>query len=105
MRSFLAHLQVLKYIKGNKTATIRYEYGDCGSKDIAKRWHGRMKLAPEMLNGGPNSGEVIGRGQTRMHCRPYAICKDGTELQGTNLAAAMAAEAQAQDPLHSADGA
>jgi hypothetical protein len=64
-----------------------------------------MKLAPEMLNGGPNSGEVIGRGQTRMHCRPYAIYKDGTELQGTNLAAAMAVEVQAQEPLHSADGA
>jgi hypothetical protein len=69
-------------------------YGDCGSKGIAKRWHGRMKLAPEMLNGGLNSGEVIGRGQTRIHCRPYAIYKDGAELQGTNLAAAMAAEAK-----------
>jgi hypothetical protein len=30
---------------------------------------------------------------------------NGAELQGTNLAAAMAAEAQAQVPLHSADGA
>ena len=64
---------LIKYNKGNKTAAIRHQYGDCGSKDIAKRWHGRMKLAPEMLNGGPNSGEVIGRGQTRMHCHPYAV--------------------------------
>jgi hypothetical protein len=47
-----------------------------------------MVLAPEMLNGAPNSGEVIGRGQSRMHCRPYAIYKDGAELQVTNLAAA-----------------
>jgi hypothetical protein len=82
--SLIAYLQVciLKYNKGNKIAAMRYEHGDCGSKGIAKRWHGRMELPPEMLSGGPNSGEVIGRGQSRMHCRPYAIYKDGAELQG-----------------------
>jgi len=55
-------------------------------------WEGGMKLDHKMLNGGPNTGEMLGRGKSRMHCRPFAMYKPGAHTVGTSLEEAIAAQ-------------
>ena len=80
--------QITNYHKSTKVATVVYE----NTSDV---WEGSMKLDLKMLNGGPSSGELLGRGKSRMHCRPYAIYKPRAARVGTSLGEAIAAQQEA----------
>ena len=79
--------QITNYHKSTKVATVVYE-----NTDVRE---GSMKLDLKMLNGGPSSGELLGRGKSRMHCRPYAIYKPRAARVGTSLGEAIAAQQEA----------
>ena len=84
---FTLSRQITNYHKSTKVATVVYE-----NTDVRE---GSMKLDLKMLNGGPSSGELLGRGKSRMHCRPYAIYKPRAARVGTSLGEAIAAQQEA----------
>jgi len=86
--AYLADCKITNYHKSTKVATVVYE----NTSDV---WEGSMKLDLKMLNGGPSSGELLGRGKSRMHCRPYAIYKPRAARVGTSLGEAIAAQQEA----------